>query len=63
VEQNGFAWTIRQVAETWTWAVTGPGGGTVLVSGQAPSRAAAAAMVVRALARGITEAAPRELAA
>lgn len=63
MEQIGFAWTISQVGETWTWAVTAPGGGTVLVAGEAPSRAVAAAMVVRALARGMTEEAPRELAA
>ncbi len=63
MEQTGFAWTISQVGETWTWAVTAPGGGTVLVAGEAPSRAVAASMVVRALARGMTEEAPRELAA
>lgn len=63
MNQAGFGWTINQVGETWTWAVTAPGDTTALVAGQAPSRAAAAAMVVRALVRGMTEAAHRELAA
>ncbi len=63
MNQAGFGWTISQVGETWTWASTGPGAGAALVCGQAPSRAVAAAMVVRALVRGMTEDAPRELAA
>lgn len=63
MKQAGFGWTISQVGETWIWAVTDPGDGAALVGGQAPSRAVAAAMVVRALVRGLTEQAPRELAA
>lgn len=63
MKQVGFGWTISQVGETWSWALTGPGAGAPLVSGQAQSRAVAAAMVVRALVRGMTENAPRELAA
>ena len=63
MKQAGFGWTINQVEETWIWAVTDPGDGAALVAGQAPSRAVAAAMVVRALVRGLTEQAPRELAA
>ncbi len=63
MKHSGFGWTISQVGETWNWAVTGPAAGTALVAGQAPSRAVAAAMVVRALVRGMTEEAPRELAA
>lgn len=63
MKQAGFGWTISQVGETWIWAVTDPGDGAALVDGQAPSRAVAAAMVVRALVRGLTEEAPRELAA
>lgn len=63
MNQAGFGWTISQVGETWNWALTAPGAGAALVSGQAPSRAVAAAMVVRALVRGMTEDAPRELAA
>lgn len=63
MKQTGFGWTISQVGATWKWAVTDVGAGTVLVAGEAPSRAVAAAMVVRALVRGMTEEAPRELAA
>jgi len=54
---------MSQVGEIWIWAVTDAGDGAALVDGQAPSRAVAAAMVVRALVRGLTEEAPRELAA
>lgn len=63
MKQAGFGWTISQVGEIWIWAVTDTGDGAALVGGQAPSRAVAAAMVVRALVRGLTEEAPRELAA
>lgn len=63
MDHAGFGWTISQVEETWTWTVTDPGDGAALVMGLAPSRAVAAAMVVRALVRGLTEEAPRELVA
>ncbi|MBB4797686.1 hypothetical protein HNP32_001410 [Brevundimonas bullata] len=63
MEDAGFSWTISRVGETWNWAVADPIAGAALVAGQAPSRAVAAAMVVRALVRGMTEHAPRELAA
>lgn len=63
MEDAGFSWTISRVEETWNWAVTDPVEGVALVAGQAPSRAVAAAMVVRALVRGMTEEALRELAA
>ena len=63
MKHSGFGWTISQVGKTWNWAVTGPAAGAALVAGEAPSRAVAAAMVVRALVRGVTEEAPRELAA
>lgn len=63
MDHAGFGWTISQVEETWRWTVTDPADGAALVAGLAPSRAVAAAMVVRALVRGMTEEAPRELAA
>lgn len=63
MEETGFNWTISRVEEAWAWVVTDPADGAALVAGQAPSRAVAAAMVVRALARGMTDDAPRELAA
>lgn len=63
MEETGFNWTISRVEEAWAWVVTDPADGAALVAGQAPSRAVAAAMVVRALARGMTDEAPRELAA
>lgn len=63
MEHAGFCWTITKVEETWNWAVSAPDDRTALVAGRAPSRAVAAAMVVRALVGGMTEEAPRELAA
>lgn len=62
--ETGWIWMDDQPGRgDWNWAVTDPGDGAALVGGQAPSRAVAAAMVVRALVRGLTEQAPRELAA
>lgn len=53
--QAGYSWTISETDEAWAWAVLAPGGPTPLLRGHAPSRAVAAAMVVRALVRGATE--------
>lgn len=51
--QTGYNWTITGAGEAWAWAVLATGGPTPLVRGQAPSRAVAAAMVVRTLVRGM----------
>lgn len=50
----GYRWTIRAVHDAWVWAIYEPDGSMAIVSGEAPSRPVAAAMVVRAIARGAT---------
>lgn len=52
--QAGYSWTISETGQAWTWAVLAPDDPTPLLRGQAPSRAVAAAMVVRALVSGVT---------
>lgn len=51
--QAGYSWTINETERAWTWAVLGVDDPTPLLTGHAPSRAVAAAMVVRALIRGV----------
>ena len=48
----GYRWSIRHVGDVWTWALTDHDTGQLLVEGEAATRALAAAMVVRAIARG-----------
>lgn len=50
----GYSWTIRAEGQAWFWAILPPGGGAPIISGEAPSRPAAAALIVRAIARGMT---------
>lgn len=50
----GYRWTIRAVDDAWVWAIYEPDGPVAIVSGEAPSRPVAAAMVIRAIARGVT---------
>lgn len=50
----GYHWTIHPSGETWVWEVREPRDGLLVSTGTAPSRAIAAALVVRALARGMT---------
>ena len=50
----GYHWTIHPSGETCVWEVREPRGGLLVSTGTAPSRAIAAALVVRALARGMT---------
>ena len=52
----GYSWTISAVNGQWKWDIRSVEGGEPLVRGEAPSRAVAAAMVIRAIARGVTEA-------
>lgn len=51
---DGYEWSIRDEGDSWRWALRPRGEATVVLSGTAPTRAVAAAMVVRALARGMT---------
>lgn len=50
----GYHWTIQPSGDGWAWEVREPHGGLLVSTGAAPSRAVAAALVVRALARGMT---------
>lgn len=50
---DGYDWSIRQQDETWIWSLRPRGETLTVLSGTAPTRAVAAAMVVRALARGM----------
>ena len=53
MDHTGYSWTIRPLAEGWIWSLNARDSGQMLVEGLAPSRAVAAAMVVRAIARGV----------
>lgn len=56
MHRTGFHWTIRQEDNRWVWRLFASGEDTVLVRGEASSRAVAAAFVVKAIAEGMTEA-------
>lgn len=51
--QTGYDWTITEVGEAWIWAVVAEEGRRTFARGWAPSRAVAAAMIVRTLVRGM----------
>ncbi|CAN5306546.1 hypothetical protein BH10PSE1_BH10PSE1_13590 [soil metagenome] len=61
--ETGYNWSIAAAGDRWTWALTDRDSGLILVSGEAPTRAVAAALVVRAIARGMTADLARSLAA
>lgn len=63
MKHPGYHWTIRPADATWLWEVRDPEGGGLVVTGEAPSRAVAAALVIRALARGVTGATVGSVAA
>lgn len=48
----GYHWTIRPSGDAWLWEIRDHDGGGLLLEGLAPSRAIAAALVIRTLARG-----------
>ncbi|HEY8572391.1 hypothetical protein [Phenylobacterium sp.] len=49
-DHASFGYRIRQTGEGWTWATLDPAG-RVQARGRAPSKAVAAALVIRAIAR------------
>jgi hypothetical protein len=55
MDHAGYSWTVRGEGGGWRWSILPPGGGTALLTGLAPTRAIAAALVIRAIARGMTE--------
>jgi len=60
---EGYRWTIEASGSEWLWLIRSRDGGAPLLSGGAPSRAQAAACVVRALIVGVTEDRQQHLAA
>ena len=64
MDHAGYSWSLRPEGEDWVWVIRGSEDGLPLVTGSAPSRAIAAALVVRAIAGGMTEIhSPESLAA
>jgi len=61
--ETGYNWSIAAAEGGWTWQLKDRDSGQVLVVGDAPTRALAAALVVRAIARGMTVEPARSLAA
>jgi hypothetical protein len=57
MQQAGYHWTIRPSGEDWRWEIRDQDGGGLVLEGLAPSRAVAAALVIRTLARGASESA------
>jgi len=61
--ETGYNWSIAAAEAGWIWSLKDRDSGEVLVNGDAPTRALAAALVVRAIARGMTAETSRSLAA
>lgn len=55
MQHSGYHWTIRPSGEDWLWEIRDHDGGGLVLEGLAPSRAVAAALVIRTLARGSAE--------
>ncbi|HYC73981.1 hypothetical protein [Brevundimonas sp.] len=55
MQHDGYHWSIRPSGEAWRWDVRERHGGRLVLEGEAPSRAIAAALVIRAVARGVTD--------
>ena len=51
---EGYSWSIRRSDAQWRWSISGPTDGRVILGGVAPTRAVAAALVIRAIAQGMT---------
>lgn len=61
--ETGYTWSIAAAQDGWTWRLKDRDSGQVLVVGEAPTRALAAALLVRTIARGLTVETARSLAA
>lgn len=48
---SGFRWSLRPAGDQWRWRVEGRDDRLLLDGGLAPTRTAAAALMVRAIAR------------
>lgn len=49
----GYHWSLRPEGDKWRWVARGREDEQVFMQGLAPSRAIAAAFLVRALSRGV----------
>jgi len=54
MSHSGYRWTLRPQGDAWRWQVEGRDGAEPVEGGLAPTRAAAAALLIRAIARGVT---------
>jgi hypothetical protein len=63
MNDTGFNWSIATADDGWIWMLKDRDSAQILVAGRAPTRAVAAAMVVRAIARGMTAECSQRLAA
>lgn len=52
-DHHGFRWRLAQQGDEWIWSLVGRDDDTPHVSGAAPTRAQAAACVVRAVICGV----------
>jgi len=52
--ETGCNWSITAVEHGWAWRLTDRETGQAFVSGVASTRAIAAALIVRSIARGMT---------
>ena len=55
MRHSGYHWTIRPSGADWLWEIRDHDDGGLVLDGRAPSRAVAAALVIRPLARGASE--------
>lgn len=55
MDHAGYTWSLRPEGEAWVWVIRAAEDGLPLVTGSAPTRVVAAALVVRAIARGMTD--------
>lgn len=54
MNHDGYTWTLRPASDGWSWTILDVRTGTVVLRGEAPSRPVGAAMVIRAIVRGVT---------
>jgi hypothetical protein len=52
MRHGGYHWSIRPSGADWLWEIRDHDDGDLVLEGRAPSRAVAAALVIRTLARG-----------
>lgn len=53
MQHAGYHWSLQPEGEQWRWVARGREDQAVFMEGLAPTRAVAAAFLVRALSRGV----------